>query len=167
MDLKTRRITAFKCISNHARSQPPSVSPNTHHYGLQVPLLTRSISAAESISMFTRSQTPCVTPNLLDHNIQGMSKSAQSRRRSASLYSLDHGFHDYHHPCSITTSKWISILNGLRPWRVTLSSLDHSVVKLWSEKADCSSSTLCHTSHGIGRDFCRTSSSGSKNVGRG
>ena len=73
--LQTRSIGGSKCISrltqlqpershNHglevripnlARSRPPSVSPNTLDYRLQVPLQSRSITASEYISEFTRS----------------------------------------------------------------------------------------------------------------
>ena len=73
--LHTRSIAASKCISrlarlrpecsqNHglhvhipnlAQSQPPSVSPNTLDYRLQVHLQSRSITASEYISEFTRS----------------------------------------------------------------------------------------------------------------
>jgi len=88
--VQSRSITASKCISrlarlraprshDHclqvhisklARSRPPSVSPNSLDYGLQVHLQTRSITISECISKFTRSRPPSVSPNTLDYRLQ-------------------------------------------------------------------------------------------------
>jgi len=71
---------ASKCISKLAQSQPPSVSPNSLDYGLQV----RMITALKCISEFTRPWPP-----------------------SASLSSLDHGHQVQFSTRSITASKYI------------------------------------------------------------
>jgi len=78
--LQTPLITASKCISNLARSWPPSVSPDSLHCGLQV----RTIMAPKCISKLTRLRPPQVYLQL-----------GRSGSRSASLSSLDHGFHVY------------------------------------------------------------------------
>jgi hypothetical protein len=64
--LQSRSITASKCISKLARSQPPSVSLNSHDYGLQV----RTITASKCISKLARSQPSSVSLNSLDHGLQ-------------------------------------------------------------------------------------------------
>jgi len=94
--LQTRSITAYKL----ARSRPPSVSPNSLDYGLQV----RTIMASKCIYTLARSQPPSASPNSLDHGLQVhlqtrsitaskcISKLARSRPRSVSLSSLDRYF---------------------------------------------------------------------------
>jgi len=64
--LQSRSITASKCISKlaqseppsgiskHARLRPPTASPNSHNYGLQVPMFT----ASKCISHRAQSQPP-------------------------------------------------------------------------------------------------------------
>jgi len=76
---ESHSITASKCLSKLARSQPRSVSVKPHHYGLQ----TRSIMASQCIS-----------------------KLARSRSRSASRSSLDHGLQLYLQIRLITASKF-------------------------------------------------------------
>jgi hypothetical protein len=92
--LQVRTIIASICISKLAQSQPPSVSPDSHNYGLQVHPQTRSIMASkctsectkslslqvhlqtriitisECISEFTWSWHLYVSPNMLDYHLQ-------------------------------------------------------------------------------------------------
>jgi len=91
--LQTHLITTCK----FAQSRPPSVSPNSLHYCLQV----CTIMASKCIS-----------------------KLAQSRSQSASLSSLDQGLQVYLQIRSITASKYISKLARSCPRSVSLSSLD-------------------------------------------
>jgi len=79
------RLTASKYSSNLARSWPPSASPNSLNYGLQVHLWVHSISVSKCVSTFAR-----------------------SRRPSASLSSLDRSLQVHLQRCSITASKYIS-----------------------------------------------------------
>jgi len=134
------RLTASKYSSDLVRSWPPSVSPNSEDYGLQVCTITAS---------------KCI------------SKLAPSRLQSASPNSLKHILQVYLYSHSITASKCISKLarsqppsvcpNSImaaklalsRPRCASLSSLDQGVVKQWSWMADRPSSTLRRTSHGI------------------
>jgi len=53
--IQTSSITASKCISKLAQSQPPSVFPNSHDYGHQVYLQTHTITAFKCISKLARS----------------------------------------------------------------------------------------------------------------
>jgi hypothetical protein len=69
--LQTRQIMASKCISKLAQSQPPSVSPNSLDYGLQVDIQTSLITISECISKFTRSQPPSVSLNTLHYHLPG------------------------------------------------------------------------------------------------
>jgi len=57
---------AYKCISNFAQVRPPSVTPTSLHYSLQLYLLTRTITD----SMFTRSWPSTVSPSSLDDSLQ-------------------------------------------------------------------------------------------------
>jgi len=111
---------ALKCISNLARSQPPSASPNTLDHSLQVYLQTRSIAA----SKFTRAQpSKCI------------SKLARSRPQSASPNSLDYGlpvrtitaFQVHRQPRSITASECISNLAQFQPPSVSRNSHDYGL----------------------------------------
>jgi len=88
--VSARRPSTSMNSSKLARSQPPSVSPNSLDYGLQVRtimaskcispnslghglqvhLQTRSIPASKCISEFTRSQSPSAYPNSLNHSLQ-------------------------------------------------------------------------------------------------
>jgi len=113
-------MTASKCISKLAQSWPPSVSPNSLDYGLQV----RMSMASKCISKLARSQS-----------------------RSASLSSLDHCLQVYLQICSITASKCISKLARSQPRSISLRSLDRHFqahLKLLSSTA-CSQSryTVC------------------------
>jgi len=60
--LRSRSITASKCISSLARLRPPI----SLDHGLQLPLQTRSIMA----SNLARSQPPSASLNSLDHSLQ-------------------------------------------------------------------------------------------------
>jgi len=64
--LRTRSITAFKCITTLARLRPPS----SHDHGLQVHLQTRSITASEGISEFTRWSFSGAPRIALKHRLQ-------------------------------------------------------------------------------------------------
>jgi len=161
--VQTRSITASKL----ARSRPPSVSPNSLDYGLQV-----------HISKLARSCPPSVSPNSLDYSLQvhlhtrlitaskcisklgrlrplsvlqtcsiTASKFARSWPPSASTHSLDHGLQVHLHTGSIMASECISKLARSRPRSVSLSSLDRHVqahLELLSSTA-CSQSryTVC------------------------
>jgi len=132
---------ASKCISNLAQFQPPSVSPNSLNYSLQMPLQTSSITASKvhtimvfqvQISKLTRSWPPSICQNSLDYGLQVRTimpckcifTLTRPRSRSASPYSLDHGLEVYLQICSITTSKYIPKLAPSRPERVSLNSHD-------------------------------------------
>jgi len=97
---------ASKCISKLAWPQPPSTSPNSLDYHLQVHLwVTRSRAANESpnsldsgpqfrtimaskfISQLARAQHPTSH----NHGLQSISNLAQLRHPTASLSSLNHG----------------------------------------------------------------------------
>jgi len=114
----TRSITAFKCISNLAQSQPRTVSPNLLDYGLQVHLQSRLITLSECISKFTQSQPPSVCANSLDRSHQvHISKLTRLGTPSASLSAL--GCHFQAHlellsstACSqsrYTVCRWVAI----------------------------------------------------------
>jgi hypothetical protein len=64
--LHTHSITACKCISTLTQSQPPSVSLNSHHDGLQV----CTISAFNFIPNLARSRPPSASLSLLDLSLQ-------------------------------------------------------------------------------------------------
>jgi len=98
--LKSRLITASKCISKLSWSPPPSVSPNSLDYGLQV----RTSMASKCISILARSGPP-----------------------SASSISLDHGLQVHLQTRSITASKCISEFTRSRPLSASLSSLNPSL----------------------------------------
>jgi len=103
-----RPSTASEYSSNHARSLPPSVSPNSQDHGLQVYLQTHSIMACK----FARASS-----------LKRISKLARSWPPSASPTSLDHGLQVHLQTCSITASKCISKLPPLWP----PSSCDHGL----------------------------------------
>jgi len=117
-------IMASKCISKLARSQPASVSPNSHDYGLQV----RTITASRCISKLTRSRPPSASPNSLDHSLQVylqtrtitdskcISKLTRSRPPSASPNSLDYTLQVYLQTRSITASECISKFHSNTVW---------------------------------------------------
>ena len=110
MHVQTCSIAASRFISNLARSQPPSVSLNSHDYGLQ----THSIMASMCISKLTR-----------------------SRSRSASLCSLNHGLQVYLEIPLMTASKCITKLARSWPRCVSLRSVDlhfRDHLKLLSEQ---------------------------------
>jgi len=64
--LARRPSTASKYLSNLARSEPPSVSPNSLNHGLQVHLQTRSITASKCISRLA----PFRPASSHDHGLQ-------------------------------------------------------------------------------------------------
>jgi len=97
--------TASKYSSNHVRSWPPRVSPNTLNYGFQVHLCVHSISASICISKLARLRPPnsldqCLQVHLQTRSITA-SKLARSQPPSASPNSLDYGIQTR----SITASK--------------------------------------------------------------
>ena len=88
--IQSRSITATKCITKVARSQPLSVSPNPLNHSLQVHLQTHSITASKcmfrlprlrpsslhdnglKVHLQTRSimASMCISPNSLHHSLQ-------------------------------------------------------------------------------------------------
>ena len=93
-------ISSSKCISKHAQSQSPSVSPKPVRLWPQVP----TIIASKCISTLARSWS-----------------------RSASLSSLDHFLQVYLQICLITASKCISKLTWSRPQSVSPNSPDYGL----------------------------------------
>jgi len=167
---------ASKCISTLARSQlpsthshglkvhicklaqswPPSASPDSLDYGVQVHLQTHSITASKIALSWPPSaylQIRAITA----------SKFKWSWPPTATPHSLDGSLQVYLHTRTIAASKFARS----RPRSSALSWLDHSLLKWWSLKADSPSSTLCLTSQSILREFLRKSHSGSRSVGRG
>ena len=154
-----RPSIASKYSDNHAGSRPPSVSPNSLEYGLQV-----------HISILVQWRPLGASPNLLDHGLQVylqsrsgtaskcISKLTRSRSRSASLRSLDHGLQVYLQSHSITASKCkspnsldhghevhFSKLPQSRPQSASLSSLSHH----FQAHLELISSTACGQSRYI------------------
>jgi len=94
--------TASKYSSNHAQSQPPSVSPHSLDYSLQVHICILARSRTPSASPTSLdlglqvclqpcliTANKCISPNSLDHGHQvNISKLTRSRSPSASLSSL-------------------------------------------------------------------------------
>jgi len=99
--LQTSTIRASKLTP----SQPPSVSPKSHDYGLQV-----------HISKLTRSRPPSVFPNSLDHGLKVrlikaskcVYQLAWSRSWSVSVNTLDYRLQVHLQTCMITPSECIS-----------------------------------------------------------
>jgi len=91
------------------------------------------------------------------------SKFAWSRPPSTSPNSLYHSLQVYHQSRLITASQFATLCHQC----ASLSSLDHSVVKQWSLKADSGSSTLRCTLHSIQTEFLRLRNSGCRSIGRG
>jgi len=83
------------CISKLARSQSPSVSLNSHDYGLQVHLQTRSITASKYI--FKERQ-----------RVYGDTGVTEMERVTGSIYSADPGV-DRHHLISISSNHTMKI----------------------------------------------------------
>jgi len=152
-------------ISNFARIPPPSVSPNSLDYRLQVHLQARAITTSKvpsimvfqaHISKLARSRPPSVSPNSVDYALQVrtimafkcISTLARSRSRSASLGSLEHGLQEYLQIRSITTSECMP------------NSLDHSLgLYLWIHSIvifRCTSNLLWSTAPAASPDIlCR------------
>jgi len=86
---------ASRCISKLARSQPPSVSPNSHDYGVQV----CTVTASKCISKLAQSRPPSVSPNSLAH---GLRVHLQTRSITACK-------------CTCNTSKKYFRLGGISP----------------------------------------------------
>jgi hypothetical protein len=115
--LRTRSITATKCISKLARSQPRNVSLTSHDYSLQV----GTITASQCISELTRSRLPSSHDHGLQVHLQTcpiaaskyISQSTRSRPPGASLSSLDQGLPVHLQTHSIMASKCISELHDL------------------------------------------------------
>jgi len=121
--VQTRWITACKCISKLARSQPPSVSPNSLDHSLHVYLETRSIRASKCISKFAWLRHPSSLDDGLqvDLHIRSItaskciSKLARSQPSSLSLNSPDYGLQVHLQSRSITASNRISKVAQSRP----------------------------------------------------
>jgi len=108
-----RPSTTSKYASKPARSRPPSASPNSVDYGLQVYLQTRSITGSKCMSRLARSRPA----SSHDHGLQvHISKLARLRPASLSPHSLDYGLH-----------KCISNLPRSQSWCASLCSLNHSL----------------------------------------
>jgi len=117
---QSHSITASKCISKLARSQAPSVSPNSLDYGLQV----HTITASKCIPEFTWSWPPSASLSSLDLGLQVhlqtrsvtaskcISKLARSQPPSVSPNLLNYGLQVHLSTRSITASKYI--VNGRR-----------------------------------------------------
>jgi hypothetical protein len=130
--VKTRSITASKCISKLPQSRPPSAYPNSLNRGLQVHLQTRSIAASQCISKVARSRPPSASPNSLDLALQlhlqtrsiaaskCISKVARSQPSSVSLILPDYGLQVR----TITACKRILKLARSQPRSVSLRSLN-------------------------------------------
>jgi len=103
--LQTLSITASKCITELAPSQPVSASPNSVDHDLQVHLQTHLNTASKCCSKLAPLQPPGVSRHLHDYRLQ---------------------------VCPITTSKCITKIAWLRPRVASLCSLDHNVSKPWS-----------------------------------
>jgi len=140
--IQSRSITASKIISKPTRSQPPSVSPNSRDYGLQVSMImaskcispnslnhdlemhlqTRSIMASKIISKPTRSQPPSVSPNSPDYGLQ---VSMIMASKCISPNSLNHDLEMHLQTRSIAASKFT------RAWLPSASPImfdhDHEV----------------------------------------
>jgi len=108
-------------ITRLARSRPPSVSPNSLDYRLQVYLQTRSITACKCISRLARSRPPSVSPDSLDYGLQARTIMAS---KCISPHSLDHGLLVYLQTPPITAPKCISNVALSWPRSISLSSLD-------------------------------------------
>jgi len=122
--VRTRSITASKCISTLARLRPASL----HDHGLQVHLQTHlivashcifefnSVSASKCISKLARSRPPSESPDPLYYGLQVrtimaskfISKLARSWPPNASLSSLDLSLQVHIQTRSIRASKCIS-----------------------------------------------------------
>jgi len=81
--------------SKFARSQPPSVSLNSHDYGLQLHLQTRSITASKYIFKERR-------------RVYGDTGVTEVERVTGSIYSADPGV-DRHHLISISSYHTMTI----------------------------------------------------------
>jgi len=137
--VQSHSIMAYKCISklawwwpaiwhNHglqvhlqlARSQPPSVSPNSHDFGLQVSTIMPS---------------KCISPNSLDHGLLVFiktrsitaSKFGRGWPPSASPHFLDNYLEVYLWVHSITASKCISKYTRLPLSNASPNSLNHAL----------------------------------------
>jgi len=119
-------IMASKCVSNLARSQPPSVSPKSRNHGL--PDLTTT--ASNSITELAQSQPSSVSPNSHDSCLQGrmitaskcMSNLIQSQPPSVSPYSLNSSLQ----VCGIRDSKCRCNIARSQPRSASSNSLDYS-----------------------------------------
>jgi len=154
-----RPSTASKYSFNLARSRPPSVSPNSLDYGLQVHtimaskcispnsldhglqvyLQTRSITTSKCISKLDWSRPPSVSPDSLDYGLQVRTIMAS---KCISPQSLNHSLQVYLQTRLITTSKCISKVARSRPRSISLSSLDRH----FQAHRELLSSTACSQS---------------------
>jgi hypothetical protein len=122
--VQSRSITASKCISKLAPSQPRNVYPNSLHRGLQMYLQTRSIAASKCISKLARSRPPSVSLNSLDHDLgvhlqvhsirasKCISKYARLPLPCASPKSLNHSLGVYPSSLARHSEAHLELLSG-------------------------------------------------------
>jgi hypothetical protein len=82
--IETSSITASKCISELARSQPPGVSLHSPNYGLQV----HTITASKCISKLVRSRPRKVSLSSLDRHFQALLELLSSTACSQSRFTV-------------------------------------------------------------------------------
>ena len=109
-----RSITASKCISKLAQSQPPSASRNLLNHSLQLYLQTSSIMAYKCISKLAQSRHASVSPDLLDNGLQVGTIMAS---KCISKLSLDYGLQVHLQTRSLMANKCISTLIQLQSTR--------------------------------------------------
>jgi hypothetical protein len=115
-------------VSKLARSHPPSVSPKSLYYSIEVHLHTRLITASNYISAPVSLQPTSVSVNSPDygHKVPTITASmcifklARSRLQSVSPNSLNYRLQGR----MITACKCIYTVAGSQPWSVSLSSPD-------------------------------------------
>jgi len=147
--VQSRTITASKCISKLAWSRPPSVSPNSLVYGLEV----RKIIASKCISKLPRLRPPRAFPQTRSITASKcISNLSWSWFWSTSLNWLDQGLQVYFQIQLITASKFISRLTHSRPRSVSLSSLDYH----FQAHLELLSTTTCSQSRYTVCDGCYT-----------
>jgi len=115
-----RPSTASKYSSNLSLSRPPSASPISLDYGLQVHLKNRSITASKCLSKLASLRPASSHKHGLQVHLQSrsitaskcISKLALSRPPSVSLSSLNLGLQLHLQTRSIMASVWISEFTG-------------------------------------------------------
>ena len=139
MHLQTRSITDSECISEFARSLPPSASQNSLYHGLGVYLWVCPTFSSNCIFKLAWSWPQSEVLSSLDLCLQvhlerrsntasqSISKLVRSRPPSASLNSLNLGLQLHLHTRSIMASKCISEFTWPRPRSASANSLDHGL----------------------------------------